>query len=243
MARKSLLRGERNFRWRSPNVSRVENLSDIVFALVLSFAAAQSIPTSFADLADLWRDAIAFAACFALILTIWHTHHAFFRRYEIEDAYTVFLNSVLLLLILVFVYPLRLMADFVVTFYTGGYEQTGANPVLSFGQVKYLYLIFGSFYIGVQIVFALLYAHALRMGAAIELNSRERSYTRYEIEVALGIVAITGLVIALAFFGPEPWSAMSGVLFALIVLITWIGGIRAERRLPSSGAGGVTPSL
>ncbi|MFW6412793.1 MAG: TMEM175 family protein, partial [Oceanicaulis sp.] len=80
MTRVSNLRGEPHFRWRSPEVSRVENLSDIVFALVLTLAAAQTIPASFADLANLWRDALALTACFALILTIWHTHHVFFRR-------------------------------------------------------------------------------------------------------------------------------------------------------------------
>lgn len=243
MARKSLLRGESHFQWRSPEVSRVENLSDIVFALVLTLAAAQSVPSSFADLANLWRDALTLAACFALILTIWHTHHVFFRRYDLQDSYTVFLNAVLLLLILIFIYPLRFMADFVITLFTGGYDDASVNEVLTFDQVKYLYLVYGIFFIGVQIVFALLYAHALRRAGDIGLDARERSFTRYEIEAALGITALTLVVIAVAFFGPEPWSAMAGMLFALIGVIAWNCGARAEGRIKPSGAGGVTPLL
>lgn len=53
MARQYKLRGERHFQWRGRDVSRIENLSDIVFALVLALAATQSIPESFDELAVL----------------------------------------------------------------------------------------------------------------------------------------------------------------------------------------------
>ncbi|MEQ8405395.1 MAG: TMEM175 family protein [Oceanicaulis sp.] len=235
--RHPLLRGEPHFRWRSPEVSRVENLSDIVFALVLTLAAAQTIPASFADLTNLWRDALALTACFALILTIWHTHHVFFRRYDLQDGYTVFLNAVLLLLVLIFVYPLRFMADFVLTYFTGGFEtQDQIEAVLTVGQVKQLYVIFAIFYIGVQIVFALLYAHALKRGAVIDLNEAERSWTRYEIEVAIGIIAINVLVIASAYALPADIGAMSGGLYALIGLVTWGFGRNAAGRAERASA-------
>ena len=221
MARHPLLRGERHFQWRSPEVSRVENLSDIVFALVLTLAAAQSVPNSFSDLTNLWRDGLAMAACFALILSIWHTHHVFFRRYGLQDGWTVFLNAVLLLLVLVFIYPLRFMADFVLTYFTGGFEtQAEIVAVLTVGQVKQLYLIFGAFYIGVQAVFALLFAHALRRADAIELTTAERAWTRYEIEVAAGITLVALLVIACAYLLPPGLGAMAGFLYALIGAVT-----------------------
>ncbi|MGJ3233361.1 MAG: TMEM175 family protein [Oceanicaulis sp.] len=237
MARHPLLRGEPHFRWRSPEVSRVENLSDIVFALVLTLAAAQTIPASFADLANLWRDALALTACFALILTIWHTHHVFFRRYDLQDGWTVFLNAILLLLVLIFVYPLRFMADFVLTFFTGGFEtQDQIEAVLTTGQVKQLYLIFGVFYIGVQIVFALLYTHALRLGEAIGLNETERAWTRYEVDVAIGIMAVTLFVIACAYLLPDHIGPMSGMLFFLIGFVAWGFGLLAERRASRASA-------
>ena len=80
------LRGERNFRWRGADVSRMENLSDIVFALVLTLAAAQTAPRTFDELTGLWRDAISLAACFALIILIWRTHYVVFRRYDLQDS-------------------------------------------------------------------------------------------------------------------------------------------------------------
>lgn len=237
MARQTLLRGEPHFRWRSPEVSRVENLSDIVFALVLTLAAAQTVPASFADLTNLWRDALALTACFALILTIWHTHHVFFRRYDLQDTYTVFLNAVLLLLVLIFVYPLRFMADFVLTFFTGGFEtQDQIEAVLTVDQVKQLYLIFASFYICVQLVFALLYAHALNRGEQIGLDAAERSWTRYEVEFAIGVIGINFLVIASAYLLPSNLAAMSGTLFSLIGLVAFGFAHNAERRANRASA-------
>ena len=75
---KSKLRGEANFIWRGQDVSRLENLSDIVFALVITLAAAQSIPQNFDQLTGLWRDGLSLGACFLLLLMIWRTHHVFF---------------------------------------------------------------------------------------------------------------------------------------------------------------------
>lgn len=241
MARQTLLRGEPHFRWRSPDVSRVENLSDIVFALVLTLAAAQSVPSSFADLANLWRDGLAMAACFALILTIWHTHHVFFRRYDLQDSWTVFLNAVLLLLVLVFIYPLKFMADFVVTLFTGGYESSASiQAVITVEQVAHLYLIYGVFFIAVQLVFALLYAHALKHRDAIELDLTERAYTRYEIEMALGITGLTLLIILAAYVLPNPYAPMSGMAFSLIGAIAFVCRMNARRRI-SAGAPGASP--
>lgn len=232
MSRHPLLRGEKHFQWRSPEVSRVENLSDIVFALVLTLAAANSVPASFSDLANLWRDGLSMAACFALLLTIWHTHHIFFRRYDLQDGWTVFLNSVLLFLILVFIYPLKFMADFVVTLFSRGFEtEAEIQQVITVDQVAHLYLIFGVFYIAVQAVFGLLYIHALRNAGQIGLDARERAWTRYEIEVAAGSAVLTVLIILAAYLLPSPFGPMAGMAFSLIGLIAFLSGLRAEAQV------------
>ncbi|KPP82747.1 MAG: Integral membrane protein [Oceanicaulis sp. HLUCCA04] len=234
MSRHPLLRGEPHFKWRSPEVSRVENLSDIVFALVLTLAAANSVPASFDDLTNLWRNGLSMAACFALILSIWHTHHVFFRRYNLQDGWTVFLNAVLLCLILVFIYPLKFMADFFFNLFTGGFASTAeVQAVITVDQVAHLYLVYGIFYIAVQMVFVLLYSHALRLGDQIELDDTERSFTRYEIEVAAGTGLLTVLVIASAYLLPPPFGPMSGMAFFLIGLIAYVSGKRAQARLAS----------
>jgi len=113
----SLLRssqGERWFRWRGKDVSRLENLSDIIFALAITLVAASSVPTSFDELTGMWRDLIATALCFAMLLLIWRMHFVFFRRYDLEDGRTTLLNALLLFLVISLTYPLKFLASFLV---------------------------------------------------------------------------------------------------------------------------------
>jgi len=224
------LHGEANFEWRGADVSRLENLSDIVFALVITLAAAQSVPTRFDELTGLWRDAVSLAACFALLVTIWRTHHVFFRRYDLQDGPTLTLNAILLFLILVYVYPLKFMTDFVVDFFTGGYVGETVEQVLTITQVPWLYVIYGGFFAGVYGVFALLYAHALTRADDIGLSKRERAYTRFEIEFAIGVAGLTAMIIALAFLLPSMIAPFSGFLFSLMGVIGLVCGRRAEAR-------------
>lgn len=224
--------GEAQFRWRGENVSRVENLSDIVFALVLTLAALQSIPSSFDELVGLWRGAISIAMCFALILLIWRTHYIFFRRYGLGDGWVTLLNAILLLLILIYIYPLKFMTDFVVNYFTGGFETAAeVTGVLTLSQVPVLYAIYGGFFAAVYGVFALLHAHALRHADALELTAQERSWTRFEVEFSIGTVLLSLAIIALAFVLPDTIAAFAGMLFAMMGLIAWLCSARAEARV------------
>jgi uncharacterized membrane protein len=237
MSRSYKLHGEKNFQWRGMDVSRIENLSDIVFALVLALAATQSIPQSFEELTGLWRDALSLAACFGLIIFLWRTHHVFFRRYDLQDSVVSTLNAVLLFLLLVYIYPLMFMTDFVVNLYTGGFSQEQPpGDVLAYAQIKWLYLIYGGFFASVFGLFALLYAHALRHADDIGLNEREQVYTRYEVEFALGVLTLSVLIIISAFVLPTILSPYVGMAYSLMGLVAWICGARAESRLERAGA-------
>jgi hypothetical protein len=231
MTRRYDLTGDAQFTWRGGDVSRTENLSDIVFALVLALAAVESVPRSFDELAGLWREALALAICFALIILIWYTHHHYFRRFGLQDRTVTALNSVLLLLVLAYIFPLKFMAVFVITLFTGGYETVAEiEAVLRLDQVKWLYLIYGGFLAGVYLVFAVLHAHALSRAIPLQLSPRERAFTRSEIEFAAGIVALTGVIVACAFTLPERAAPFSGALFGLTGLVGWLAGARAEAR-------------
>jgi len=231
MARRYDLTGDSQFTWRGRDVSRTENLSDIVFALVLALAAVESVPRSFDELVGLWREALALAVCFSLIILIWYTHHHYFRRFGLQDRTVTALNSVLLLLVLAYIFPLKFMAVFVITLFTGGYESASEiEAVLSLDQVKWLYLIYGGFLAGVYLVFAALHAHALSGAIPLQLSPRERAFTRSEIEFSAGVVLLTALVVAMAFVLPERIAPFSGALFGLTGIVGWLAGMRAEAK-------------
>jgi hypothetical protein len=99
-----------DFRWRSSDTSRLEELSDAVigFALTL-FVVSLEVPQTFDELLQTMRGFPAFGLCFALLIVIWYEHYTFFRRYGLQDPFTIVWNTVLLFLIVFYVYPLKFL--------------------------------------------------------------------------------------------------------------------------------------
>lgn len=226
------LRGDRYFRRRGRDVSRLENLSDIVFALALTLVVASAVPGSFSELAGLWREAIAVALCFALILLIWSKHHTFFRRYALEDGWTVTLNSALLFLIMVFAYPLKFLALFMVRWATSDFATGWAiAEVMTFDQARWMVVIYSAGYAAVFGVFALLYAHALRRADAMALNPAEQEMTRLEVRQGVAAVVISGAAIGLALVLPTMLTPLAGSVFFVTGPVMYWLGARATARV------------
>lgn len=100
-----------HFAWRTTEVLRIENLSDIVFALALGIlVSAGSTIRTFSDLTGYLISIIPIAAGFAMLVSIWNDHFLFFRRYALADGRIIVLNTALLL-ILYIAYPLRFVFD------------------------------------------------------------------------------------------------------------------------------------
>ena len=98
------------FRWRGGEISRIEGLSDAVFAFALALIVVSlEVPRTYDDLLAVIRTFPAFAVCFALLMMCWYYHYKFFRRYGLEDFPTILLNTLLLFVILFYVYPLKFL--------------------------------------------------------------------------------------------------------------------------------------
>ncbi|MGA9725339.1 MAG: TMEM175 family protein, partial [Candidatus Binatus sp.] len=107
------------FRLRGHQVTRVEALSDVVFAFALTLLGVSlGVPRTFDQLLETMRDFPAFAICFAILIRLWHDHYRFFRRYGLQDGTTIFLNSVLLFIVILFVYALKFLVSLWVTVLT-----------------------------------------------------------------------------------------------------------------------------
>src|SRR6185295_16751485 len=95
---------------RNREVTRLEGFSDAVFGFALTLLVVSlETPKDFSQLTNLVRGLVPFAAMFAMVCWIWYEHNLFFRRYGLQDTWTVFLNSVLLFVVLFYVYPLRFL--------------------------------------------------------------------------------------------------------------------------------------
>ena len=75
------------------------------FAVTLLVVSLE-VPHNFHDLINVMKGFPAFAICFAMLAQVWYEHSLFFRRYGLQDPYSVFLNCALLFVVLFYVYPL-----------------------------------------------------------------------------------------------------------------------------------------
>lgn len=223
--------GERWFRWRGKDVSRVENLSDIVFALSITLVAVSTVPSSFDELVRLWRELIATAFSFAMILLVWRMHYVYFRRYDLEDGRTVFLNAALLFLVISLTYPLKFLATFLATYFTGGYDGTTIAYVLTAEQAPQLTAIYSAGYAAVFAVFAALYAHAASLAEPLELTEAERALTGLEVRQSVAHVAIAALAIVLSLTLPRVLAPWSGAVYMFVGPVMYALAAHTMRRV------------
>ncbi|MFN3464846.1 MAG: TMEM175 family protein [Terricaulis sp.] len=232
------LKGERDFRWRGAQPTRVEALSDMVFAFALTLLVVSNAPpTSVTELDALLWDFPGFAAAFAILLLVWHSHYIFFRRYALEDGWTTTLNAALLFLILFFVYPLKYLATMLSRFV----ESVAAGdpaPPFTFQEAEYSLVLLSIAYAAVFLMFFALYAHALSKADALQLDERELQLTRFSLWQQ-GVHIFVGTATAIAAFAlPAPWSTFSGFIYGLIGPLIFIGGailVPTPKRAPRPG--------
>src|SRR6185369_13288753 len=111
---------DKKFRWRSHEVSRLEGLSDAVFGFAITLLVVSlEVPKTFAELMQAMRGFGAFAVSFALLIVVWYNQYKFFRRYALQDNYTVVLNAAVLFVVLFYVYPLKFVFTFLISLFTG----------------------------------------------------------------------------------------------------------------------------
>lgn len=203
------------FRLRGREVSRVEAFSDVVFGFALTLIVVSlEVPTSYAELLNTMRGLPAFAICFAILTWVWHVHHTFFRRYALTDEITIALNTALLFIVLFYIYPLKFMFSFVT-----GQIQGGLNG-------RSLMYIYGLGFMGIFILFFLLYGHAWRLRDELELNQVEIYDTITSLWMYASYIAIGLLSCAIAYFAKGRYVSYAGLIYFLLGPVSAVIGYK-----------------
>ena len=220
----------RGFTIRSKEVSRVEGLSDAVFGFAITLLVVTlEVPKTFAELTDSMRGFVAFGACFAVLIMIWHQHYTFFRRYALEDLTIITLNAMLLFVIVFYIYPLKFMFSAVIGQFFGLGGSGGRIP-LHWRDAPMLMTIYSLSIVAVFGLIAAMYLHAYRKRREIGLSAFEAAVTRMSLTSHAIWIAIALLSIAVANIGGPRWVPIAGCLYALLGPTQWLNGVIMGRR-------------
>ncbi len=214
---------------RKHEVTRVEGFSDAVFAFALTLLVVSlDVPRSYGDLTMLMAGFVPFACSFSLLVWIWYEHNVFFRKFGLQDPYTVALNSVLLFVVLFYVYPLKFLftAAFSFFFPALGLPRPDIKPL----ELGTLFAIYGSGFVVLFLMFGLLYLHAYRKRDLLGLSALEVFDVRVsggEHLVSAGVGVIATMI---ALFAPPPYPVFSGFTYFLMGPAHWIYGVKTGKR-------------
>jgi uncharacterized membrane protein len=201
---------------RKHRISRLEEFSDAVFGFALTLLViTSSVPRSYAELNMLLQGIPAFACCFALLVWIWHEHDAFFERYPLQDGTTLVLNSALLFVVLLYIYPLKFMFDsFMFEVFT---LQGSADLVrMSLDELARASILYGLGFFILMSLFSLLYLHAHRRRSELGLTAVDAYDARtfaghHAVSAGVGLFAMLFALLApkeLAFLSPSSFALM-----------------------------------
>jgi uncharacterized membrane protein len=222
------------FRIRGAGMTRLETFVDaaFAFALTLLVISFDNIPSSMTELAEAMRGIPAFAASFALICMFWVGHRQWSQWYGLEDSSSTLISFGLVFVVLIYVFPLRVMTAAAMNALTGGWAPSDF-VMTSFEDGRSLLVIYGSGFAAANFCLVLLHLHALRVADRLSLNAYERFVGR-ATAISWSIVGAAGLasvVLALALPDRKIWLA-SWFYFSLAFVMPLYGFLtdrRAER--------------
>lgn len=207
---------DRYFRWQGGEVSRLEGFSDATYAFAVTLLVVSlEVPRTFHELLNVMRGFLAFGICFAFLIWLWYSHYLYFRRYGLQDVYTIVVNSCLLFVVLFYVYPLKflfgLLVDTLLGFDTDVHLAGGiVQHALESWQGPTLMVVYGVGFVAVQLLFFLLYQHAYIRRKALDLNAVEILATKTSLEGhalngAVGLVSVVLAAVAGGRFVSYSW--------------------------------------
>jgi len=225
-------------RLRGLGMTRLETFCDaaFAFAVTLLVIAGGSIPADYAALLAALKDAPAFLASFAAIASIWYAHRDWSRRYGLEDSPTILISLGMVFVMLVYVYPLRMVASAFMAFLSAG-RLPSSFAIAGGRDLTGLFVVYGLGFALQTAMLALLYLRALTAAAALRLDAVERLRTRQGIAFNAALAA-TGLASALvAAWLPTRIGVWAGFVYTTLPISMPILAMHYERQAGRIGNG------
>jgi uncharacterized membrane protein len=207
------------FRWRGGEISRLEGISDGIFAITITLLiVTASSSESFYNIWLMIRDLPAFLISFAMIMYAWFEHYQFFRRYGLEDGWTVILNSLFLFIIMILAYPLKFLTTFLWHVVIGidtsslfAIPDITSTTLTEKSQRIYMMYFYSISILGVFSVIFLMHLNAYRLRKKLELDVFETMITKFTLRhlIITLVVTVASIIVLMVTSNP----GVSGIVY------------------------------
>lgn len=191
---------------RSRAVTRLDTFTDAAFAFAVTMLAISidEIPGTYPELIEALKGAPAFIISFAMLLLYWRAHQNWSQRYGLDDLPSVLLTAALIVIVMIYVYPLKIMFGAAMGAVSGGWLPSNFD-IETAGQFRVVTTIFSVGFAGLTGIISALYLHAWRKREALGMPPVESFDTAAE-SLAWAIVACWGVLsILLAWTLSDTW--------------------------------------
>ncbi len=208
---------------RGQQVTRLESFVDAAFAFAVTLLAISidSVPGNREELILALKGVPAFAASFAVISLLWWDHNVWSRQYGLDDGRSVLLSLLFVFLVLIYVYPLKLLFSAGFAWMTG-FWLPSTYAMDSVDDLVLMYVFYAIAFASLGLVLWALRLNAWRQRDAIGLDALERLVTRRELwrSLCLPATALISLLCALTLEQGLPgWRyALPGITYWLMLL-------------------------
>ncbi|PWH83200.1 DUF1211 domain-containing protein [Algibacter marinivivus] len=198
------------------NINRVEALSDAVFAfaatlMVVSLGSGDTL----LELKSNFKNLISFGVSFFVLIALWKLHYNYFRRNNYLDNRIITYNSVLLFVVLYFVFPLKSL--------TGTWLKQSA---VSLNDLASLFILYSLGFLLIFLCFSLMYKRAYK-------KSEKNSITLLFYHRHFLIFVVVALVsILLAIFKIGIIFGVPGFVYAFLGPLCYFHALKFNKKHP-----------
>src|SRR5882757_4696057 len=172
----------KGFRLRGMEMTRLETFIDAAFAFAVTMLVISNgqVPDDIPALLAAFKNVPAFVASIAVLSIFWRGHWLWSRRFGLEDGVSILISWTMLVTILIYVYPLKLLFGAMFYFLSAHWVGQAITAVTE-GQVRALFAIYGLGFSAIAVEILLLNLRAWRLREPLRLNDHEKSLTRAEL--------------------------------------------------------------
>lgn len=206
---------------RGAGVTRIEAFVDaaFAFAVTLLVISLDAMPSSIGEMVEAMKGVPAFAASFLQIMMFWSAHATWSRRFGLDDGPSQLRSLLLVFLVLVYVYPLKIMFGGLFAWLSGGWMPEVAQ-IRSMGDLRMMFIMYGIAFGSLSLCLGSLYEHAQRAAVLPALDAGELRALRGEVVRWRFTALVAGLSIVAAVWLPASsprWMlGFPGMLYGLL---------------------------